>query len=201
VRRFVILLAACSSSQSDRPAAPSPGVPPTISNATRSCKQAALGLENATRGVRAPESTVADELAVRCNEDSWPSAAIDCFAEMREGDLGRCSKELPDDSRNRMFGVLAGSGGGQTGIAIALARLEQLQVGVPACDRFITAVSAVLKCELVPIEIRVQLGQETAELWSLPTARLAPEDVQRMTDVCGASLASLEQQASDAGCK
>lgn len=195
----MILLAACRSSQSDRPAAPSAGVPPTISNQTRSCRQAALGLENATRGVRSPESSVADELVVRCAEDTWPAAAIDCFAEMREGDLGRCSRSLPDDARNRMFAVLGG-GGGRTGIAIALARLEQLQVGVPACDQFITAVSAVLKCEEIAIDVRVQLGQETAELWSLPTAKLAADDVQRMTDVCGQSLASLRQQASDAGC-
>jgi len=174
-------------------------VPPTISNATRSCKQAALGLENATRGVRSPESSVADELVVRCNEDSWPSTAIDCFATMREGDLGRCSRSLPDDSRNRMFGVLGG-GGGLAGIAIAQARLEQLQVGVPACDQFVAAVSTVLKCEQIAIDVRVQLGRETAEFWSLPTAKLAADDLQRMTEVCGQSLASLRQQASDAGC-
>lgn len=195
----MILLVACSSSQSERPATPSAGVPPTISNATRGCKQAALGLENATRGVRAPESSVAEELVVRCNEDAWPAAAIDCFATMHEGDLGRCSHSLPDDARNRMFGVLGG-GGGQAGIAIAQARLEQLQVGVPACDQFVTAVSTVLRCEQIAIDVRVQLGQETAEFWSLPTAGLAADDVQRMSQVCGESLASLRQQATDAGC-
>jgi hypothetical protein len=47
----------------------------------------------------------------------------------------------------------------------------------------------------------VQLGQETADFWALPTSRLAVEDMNRMSVVCGESLASLTQQATNAGCR
>jgi hypothetical protein len=170
---------------------------PALANQTRSCKDAALGLENATRSVRAPDNVVAQELTARCNEDTWPSAAVECFATMREGDLGKCANALPDSARDHMFAVLGG-GGGTAGIAVARARLEQLTVGVPACDQFISAVSGVLTCDQVPVETRVQLGQETVEFWSLPTSKLAAEDLDRMSTVCGQSLAALLAQTQ--GC-
>jgi hypothetical protein len=52
----------------------------------------------------------------------------------------------------------------------------------------------------MPIETRVQLGDETADFWDLPTKGLAPEAQARMSAVCGQSLASLQQQALAAGC-
>jgi hypothetical protein len=199
VRRLLLLLAACSSPQAPAPATPSPGVPLT-NHTTHTCAQAALGLENATRGVREPDNQVFDEIKLACTQAAWPSVAVDCFATMNEGDLGKCAGQLSDAEREKMFDLLSGQRSDQLGIAVAKARLQQLQVGVPACDQFITAVSTLMTCEQVPIDTRVQLGQETAEFWSLPTSRLAAEDLQRMSDVCGASLASLVTQAQSAGC-
>lgn len=160
-----------------------------------------MGLESATRSVRSPDNPVAGPLTLKCHEDTWPVSAIDCFATMREGDLGKCAKQLPEAARGQLFSVLGGFGDAHMSIAVAHARLEQLQVGVRECDAFVNAVASVLACDQVPIETRVQLGQETADFWSLPTQRLAAEDMARMSTVCTQSLTSLLQQASDAGCK
>ncbi|MGE5181178.1 MAG: hypothetical protein ACM31C_03910 [Acidobacteriota bacterium] len=188
----LLLIAACGAAT-----APPAHVP---ANATASCREAAAGLEQGTRSVRAPESSVVIEMHARCTEDVWPVAAIECFARMHEGELGRCARALPDGARDRMFAVLGGGAPDRAAIAIARARLESMQVGVGECDRFVAAVHSVLTCEQMPIEARVQLGNETADIWDLPTEGL-PEDAQRrMADACGASLAQLQQQAQDAGC-
>jgi hypothetical protein len=150
--------------------------------------------------VREPDQHVFETLRKRCTEDSWPSTAIECFATMREGELGACSKSLPEESRESMFAVLAGSEPSRAGLTVARARLEQLEVGVPACDKFVTAVSAVLACEAMPLETRLDLGNETAQFRSLPTARLGADELQRISDVCGQSLMTLEQQATGMGC-
>ena len=75
-----------------------------------------------------------------------------------------------------------------------------LQVGVAQCDAFVTAVQAVLSCEQMPLDTRVQLGNETAQFWSLPTDRLGADDLKRISDVCGQSLLTLEQEATTVGC-
>lgn len=199
MRRLLLVLSACSSPQQPKPVAAAQPAP-IANHSTHTCAEAALGLENATRGVRAPDHEVFDELKIACTQASWNAVAVHCFAEMREGDLGRCARELPDAQRDKLFDMLSGNHPDQRGIAVAQARLQNLQVGIQACDQFITAVSAILSCEQVPIDMRVQLGQETAEFWSLPTSRLGQEDLQRMSEVCGASLASLTAQAQGAGC-
>jgi hypothetical protein len=195
----LLVLAACGSPQKPAPVVASQQAP-VANHTTHTCAQAALGLENATRGVRAPDLEVFDEIKLACTQANWSAVAVHCFAEMHEGDLGRCAKELVEGQRDKLFDVLSGNQPTQRGIAVAQARLQNLQVGVPACDQFITAVTTILTCEQVPIETRVQLGQETAEFWSLPTSRLGQEDLQRMSEVCGASLASLTSQAQGAGC-
>lgn len=167
---------------------------------TRSCGDAARGLEGATKGVREPDQPVFDALKKRCEDDAWPSAAIDCFATMQEGDFGRCASALPEQSREAMFDVIAGNEPSRAGIAVARIRLEQLSVGVPACDRFVASVLTVLACEQMPIAMRVELGNETAQFWSLPTDRLGADDVQRMSDVCDKSQLTLRQQAAGVGC-
>lgn len=192
-----LLLAACGGAAAKSPPASAPRVP---ANATSSCGEAAAGLEQATRSVRAPESSVVIAMHAHCTEDAWPAAAIECFAKMHEGELGHCARELPDASRDRMFAVLGGGSPDRMAIAIARARLEALQVGVGECDRFVAAVSAVLTCEQMPIEARVQLGNETAEFWDLPTQGLPEEAQRRMAEACGQSLHELQQQAQDAGC-
>jgi hypothetical protein len=179
---------------------PTAAPPPRVANATNTCSDAAVGLEQATRGVRAPDSSVLLAMRGRCTEDNWPVVAIDCFAKMREGDLGHCARALPDDARNKMFGVLGGGQPDRMAITIARARLDGLEVGVASCNRFVAAVASVLSCEQMPLDKRVQLGNETADFWDLPTHGLSEDVQKRMGDVCGASLAELEQQARDAGC-
>ena len=197
MRVALLLLFACGSPTTTRPAAPAQ---PVIANSTHSCADAALGLENATRGVRSPDHEVFDALRVRCASETWPASAVDCFATMAEGDLGRCSRSMTDRTRESLFALLAGGESDRAGLAVARARLDRLSVGVAACDRFITAVSTVLTCEAMPIDTRVQLGNETADFWALPTNRLSMEDLHRMSSVCGESLAALEQQAIGVGC-
>jgi hypothetical protein len=198
VRLAVVMLVACSSAAKPPPAPRGQAAAP-IANSTHSCADAALGLENATRGVRAPDHAVFDALRARCVADAWPAKAVDCFATMAEGDLGKCARDLPDDVRETIFAELAGNEPGG-GIVVTRARLEQLQVGVPECDRFVSAVTAVLTCEKLSIEERLQLGNETAEFWSLPTSRLSRDDKLRISEVCGQSLASLEHHALGVGC-
>jgi hypothetical protein len=173
---------------------------PLANVTTRTCADAAHGIEGATKGVRDPEQPVFDALRAGCESDSWPTAAIECFATMREGDLGRCSQELSERSRESVFGVLAGNEPSTAGIVVARARLEQLHVGVPECDRFVTAVSNVLACDAMPLETRINLGNETAQFWSLPTERLRADDVKRIADACSRSLLSLAQQSASVGC-
>jgi len=197
MRLALVLLAACGGTP--RPAELPPKERP-ITNVTRSCSDAAHGLEGATKGVREPDQHVFDALRKRCTDDAWPSTAIDCFATMSEGDLGKCSHDLPERSREGMFAVIGGSEPSRAGLIVARARLEQLEVGVPECDRFVTAVSAVLACEAMPVDMRVTLGNETAQFWSLPTARLGADDLHRISEVCGQSLMTLEQQATGIGC-
>lgn len=192
----LLVVAACGGAAAQKPAA----VASVAGSAPASCGQAAAGLEQATRSVRAPETSVVVAMHARCSEDAWPVAAIECFAKMTEGDLGRCARALPDGTRDRMFAVLGGGEPDRAAIAIARARLEAMQLGVAQCDRFVAAVSAVLTCEHMPIEARVQLGNETADFWVLPSEGLPEDARKRISDACGDSLAELQQQATDAGC-
>ncbi|HEX5062547.1 MAG TPA: hypothetical protein VFV99_24410 [Kofleriaceae bacterium] len=198
MRFVVVLFVACSGAKPTAKAAQPATTEQPVANGTHSCADAALGLENATRGVRAPEQAVFDTLRARCLEDVWTARAVDCFATMAEGELGKCSRIMTDAQRETVFAALAGNEGGN--IYVTRARLEQLQVGVPECDRFVTAVTTVLSCEKLSLEDRLQLGNETAEFWSLPTNRLSREDKLRISEVCGQSLQSLEQHALDVGC-
>lgn len=150
--------------------------------------------------MRSPENAVFETLRTRCLEEPWPAHAVDCFATMAEGDLGKCSRNLPDEMRETIFATLAGHDGERAGLYVTRARLEQVKVGVPECDRFVSAVTTALTCERLSIDDRLQLGNETAEFWSLPTDRLSREDKLRISVVCGESLASLERQALDVGC-
>src|SRR5687768_2605039 len=138
MRFAAVVLVACSSAAKPPPASPAQ----PIAHATHSCEDAALGLENATRGVREPERSVFELLRFRCLEDVWPSVNVDCFATMAEGDLGRCSRTMPESMREAIFSALSGNRADRVGIYVTRARLGQLQVGVPECDRFVHAVSA-----------------------------------------------------------
>jgi hypothetical protein len=191
----VVSLVGCYSATKPPPAPPVP-----ISNETRGCGEAAAGLERGTRGIRPPDVPVLGTMRSHCQDDAWPAAAIDCFATMTEGDLGRCAALVPDQPRERMFAALGGGYQDRTAVAIALAKLSTLKVGIAECDRFVSAVAHLLVCDAMPIEQRAQLGAETADFWSLPTSGLPADAQRKMTEVCGRSLASLQQQAVGAGC-
>lgn len=149
--------------------------------------------------MRAPETSVVRSMDDRCAYDRWPARAVDCFAEMGEGELARCATLLGDSERGAMFGVLVG-GSDRAAIEVARLRLQSLELGVGECNRFVAAVANVLGCEQMPVAARVQLGNETAELWDLPTAGLPADAQRRMAEACGSSLALLESEASTAGC-
>jgi len=189
------MIAACGS------AAPATHAPaPVIANVTRTCAEAAAGLERSTVSVRPPERSIIQPMREHCVSDTWSADAIACFAEMKEGELGRCALKLADAPRSSMLGVIAGGDNDRTVILAARARLETLTVGVDQCDRFVGAVAAVLACEAMPAADRAKLGTETADFWDLPTSGLSVDAQRRMNQVCGDSLAALQQQATGAGC-
>ncbi len=192
----------CGTPQTAAP--PAPPVPTTVTTSVaspaRSCNEAAAGLERGTRSVRDPDTSVLGDMRARCVEDAWSAAAIECFAVMKEDDLGRCAGELAAAPRGRLFTTLGGGFDDRTAIAIAQARLGTLKVGITECDRFVTGVARALGCEQMALETRAALGNETADFWSLPTSNLPADASRRMAAVCAKSLTFLQQQVADAGC-
>lgn len=195
-----LLVVGCGSSPGKRPPpVPVPNEP--VVHASRSCAEAAAGIERGTRSVRDPDFSVLAPMRDRCTEDGWPEAALDCFSKMTEDDLGTCARLLDTSARERMFGALAQDLEPRTAVTISIARLASVKVGIAECDRFVATVSSVLRCEGMPIETRVQLGNDTADFWSLPTSKLSADAQRRMADVCGKSLAELVRTAAAAGCQ
>ena len=196
----VLILAALGACRSDTaPQKPAP-VPVTIENSVRGCSEAAAGLERATRGVRAPEESILAPMRALCVEDAWPTAAIDCFATMTNDDLGRCAGLVAEKPREALFARLAGQGNDKASLAILVARLANVKVGIAECDGFVTAVSRAMSCEGLSLEQRHGLGSETVDFWSLNTSRLPPDAVAKMVRACGESLAALQTQVQAVGC-
>jgi hypothetical protein len=195
MRLLLVALAACSSPPA-KPTAP----PVPISDLQRGCAEAAAGVEQGTRSIREPGTSVVSAMRGLCLDDRWSAVAIECFAKLTEDGLGRCAGMLATPARERLFSALGGAGDDRTAIAIAQARLSDLKVGVVECDNFVTAVARALGCEGMPLEQRAQLGNETADFWSLPTANLPASAASRMASVCGESLTFLRNQVADAGC-
>lgn len=158
-----------------------------------------MGLESATKGVRAPDSSVFDAMRDRCIEDTWSVDAVNCFATLHEGELVTCARKLHDDARDAFFRVLASGTAEHGSIEVAQARLDALDLPIAECDQFVRSVRAVLACEQMPLESRLELGNETADFWSLP-ADLPESAQQRMAEACGASLTELRHQATGMGC-
>jgi hypothetical protein len=182
------------------PAAPTPVPTAEAVDMAGACREAAVGLERGTRGLRPPERSVLEPTRRLCVDDGWPAATIECFAQMSEGDFGRCAAALPKAPRQRLFERIGGGAGDRVAVASALVKLSTLQVGIAECDQFVEVVAHVLVCDAMAIELRAQLGAETADFWSLPTSGLPADAQLRMADVCGRSTAALTQQAADAGC-
>jgi hypothetical protein len=196
-------------------ASSAPPAETTAAPSAAQCSEAAAGLEGGTRGIRDPDSSVLASIRARCVEDVWPAAAVRCFAMMTEGQLGECAGQLPALARQRMFAAL-GSGGvrrddaaegrapsdavsTQLALAQAVAKLQALHIGVAACDALVRTAERALACAAMEAELRVQLGAELADFWTLPTA-LPEAAIRKMTEVCGKWHAVLVQRVVAAGC-
>jgi len=136
-------------------------------------------------------------MKARCADDHWSAAAIECFAQMKEGELGTCASKLPDEARRAMFAALGGTD--ETAVAIARLRLASMHVGVEACDRLFATAHAFLACDQIPLETRAQVGPQIADSWNLPD-KLPPDAQARMATVCSSSRETLLQQAVAVGC-
>jgi hypothetical protein len=168
---------------------------------TRSCTDAAIGLERSTKTLRLPDTDVIGPMQTRCTEDRWSATAIECFAAMKEDELTACSRHLPADQRETLLGTLLGNSADDAEeLAAIVAKLGALQVGILNCDRFVKAVSVTMSCRGLASAQRIALGNETADFWSLPTTRLSIENRARMAAACGESLEALQQQTVDVGC-
>jgi hypothetical protein len=201
---WLALLAAGCGSSPHPAAAPAPAAtapaPPVIANTKRTCQDAAVGLQRGTRALRAPERDVVEPMRRLCVGDGWPAATIECFAQMHEGDFGRCAAPLSKPERQRLFDRISDGENERIAVASALVQLSTLQVGIAECDRFIETVAHVLVCDSMALDVRAQLATETADFWSLPTSGLPADAQLRMAEVCGKSTAALKQHAVDAGC-
>lgn len=195
---LVIAIAGCGSAARSTPA-PAPPVPiaPVIA---RTCADAAIGIERVTKDLRAPDQDLLGPMRRRCIDDSWTPAAIECFAAMRGDDLAACARYLPEARRAPLLAEITGRQTGDGEVAVLVAKLSALQVGIGSCDQFVQAVTNLMACPAMPIEQRVSLGSETADFWSLPTARLTIDARTRIAEACGQSLHALQQQAANVGC-
>ena len=171
-----------------------------IENTARGCGEAAAGLERATRGLRPPEESILGPMRALCVEDAWPAVAIDCFATMTPDDLGKCAGMVDAKHREALFARISGLDHDKAALAILVARLANVKVGIAECDGFVTAVSRAMSCEGLSLEERHGLGSETVDFWSLNTSRLPPDAVAKMVRACGESLSALQTQVAAVGC-
>jgi hypothetical protein len=104
------------------------------------------------------------------------------------------------EHRDALFAVISGNARDAVALAIIVARLANLKVGIAACDRFVSTVSSAMSCDGLPLEQRHDLGNETADFWSLPTKNLPPDAITRMVRACTESLEALQQQVAAVGC-
>lgn len=199
MRSLLLLCVAACGGATAHPAVVAEPVVRAPAQSAHSCTDAAVGIERATKGVRAPDTTVFDAMRTHCGDDRWSVAAIECFAMMKEGDVARCARELHDHVRDNMFAVLAGGTADGGSLALTRARLDAMALPIAECDRFVKGVSAVLSCEQMPLETRLQLGNDTADFWNLPET-LPADAQQRMANACIESLTALQQHATSAGC-
>jgi hypothetical protein len=198
--RAALVLAALCACRADRPVQEPAPVPVVIENTARGCGEAAAGLERATRGLRPPEESILAPMRALCIEDAWPTVAIDCFAAMTPDDLGKCAGLVATKPREALFARIAGLEHDQAALAILVARLANVKVGIAECDGFVTAVSRAMSCEGLSLEQRHGLGSETVDFWSLNTSRLPPDAVAKMVRACGESLSALQTQVAAVGC-
>jgi hypothetical protein len=175
---------------------------PTVTEDTRPCLEAAVGLERATHDMRTPESSILDAMRARCHDDAWSPAVIACFASMASADdFATCSGQLADAPRTALFEeIVAGAGDLRAALAITTIQLSRLTVGAAVCDQFIATVAGVMACEAMPIDDRIELGTTTLQMWEAPAHGFPAAATARLNAVCGASMAKLQASAASAGC-
>ena len=89
-----------------------------------------------------PSSEVFDTLRLRCIEAAGRPLAVDCFAEMAEGDLGSVRARACPMRNRETSSSLCSPARSLAAISSSRARdSSALQVGVPECDQFVTAVT------------------------------------------------------------
>jgi hypothetical protein len=199
---FLILAIAACGGASIRPEPP-PAAEAPLANVARPCSDAAAGIERATKSLREPESSVLQPMKERCEQDTWPPAAVDCFATMAEGDVRKCVGLLADRAQTAMLAVLT-TGGGVSPILAAQIRLSSLVVNIPECDQLIHSIVFVLGCQQISVKTRVVLAESTGDFWSLPP-QLPADARARMAKVCAdtsndSGFFELTTQAHQAGC-
>ncbi|HEY4242662.1 MAG TPA: hypothetical protein VGM88_22755 [Kofleriaceae bacterium] len=205
MRAALLLLVACAAPR------PAPAPPVAAAVAHRSCTEAAVGLEASTQSIRPPDRSILKAMQVRCETDRWPVAAIDCFADMTETSapelLGRCMTQVPEPARTNAVAELADTVDTSPAYTDAQrladlgTQLSTLSVGIAECDHFVASVAHVLGCEAMPVDERLDLGQETASFWSLPTEKLPVSARDRMTRTCTDARTRLELHATQLGCQ
>jgi len=176
--------------------------PVTIAAQPRSCTDAAFGIDRTTKDLHPPEYEVVPVLRVRCKEDAWSRAVIECFDALTSEDgVERCIGLLPEAQRAPVLSDIRGAQADQAAeLADVTAKLTALAVGIASCDSFVQAVTRMMTCEALDAEARIQLGTETAEAWSLPMARLSVQDKAKLAAACHQSLSSLQHHATDLAC-
>ncbi|CAN5913346.1 hypothetical protein BH11MYX2_BH11MYX2_09530 [soil metagenome] len=204
---LVLALAACGSPPPPAPPR-APPVPTTVSDPVRppppTCADAAFGVDRATRNMRPPEQEVIPQVRAECIQYQWSQEAIACFSQLKsdyqDEDSIPCVKDLDDDSQGVLLREIAGTNNAEAEIADVKTRLAQLQIGISSCDEFVQQVAQFMDCASVTPEQRIQLGNETADAWSLSVARLSLQDKVRMAGACKNSLDSLKHHRQQNAC-
>jgi hypothetical protein len=198
---------ACGSS-SPPPSQPAPPVPtnqPVVEARTPTCADAAFGIEAASKDMRPAEQEIVPVVRTKCLAEAWSVAAIACFAKLRASDdMLTCTDHLTPDARTSLLAEIGGTSGDATTQTAELAEVKQklatVTVGIASCDQFVQEVVRVMDCEGISLPQRILLGTETAEAWSISTARLTISDKARMGTVCGKSLDKLQKHATNQSC-
>lgn len=203
----LVLLVACGShSPAAQPKAPP--VPTSITEPTRppppTCADAAFGVDRATRNMRPPEQEIVPQVRAECIQYQWSQKAIECFS-LLAGNIENdatipCVSDLEDEAQGVLMREIAGTNNADAELAEVKTRLVQLQVGITSCDEFVQQVAQFMDCANVTPEQRIQLGNETADAWSLSVARLSIQDKVRMAGACKNSLDSLKHHRQQNAC-
>lgn len=201
-------LVGCSSPAPPPPAKPAPPVPVAepIREMPKTCTDAAFGIDRAAKNLHPPEQEIVPPMRTRCTRDEWSQVAIDCFAALTsdasaEDELVACVRRLPDKERAPTLVEIKGDQPDQTAeLAEVVTKLGTIQVGIKACDEFVSAVTRMMDCAALDADQRIQLGNETVDAWNLPMHRVSLQDKAKLAGACTQSLESLKRHATDLAC-